>query len=85
MTEPNVVPYLDTLKAFGINAKDWLVKAAKSKTIWFSTLLAIFGALETFLPTVQTVIGNHYGAILTVVGFVTALLRFATTQPIADK
>jgi hypothetical protein len=85
MTEPNVVPYLDTLKLMGINAKDWLIKAAKSKTIWFSTALTIFGALQIYLPTFQSEMGAHSGAILTAVGIVTALLRFATTEAIADK
>lgn len=85
MTEPNVVPYLDTLKLLGINAKDWLIKAAKSKTIWFSTLLTIFGALQIYLPSMQAIMGPHSGAILTGVGIVTALLRFATTEAIADK
>ena len=84
-TEPNVVPYLDMLKVLGVNAKDWLIKAAKSKTIWFSTALTIFGALQIFLPTVQAVMGAHSGGILTAVGVITALLRFATTGAIADK
>jgi hypothetical protein len=81
----NVVPALDALKFLGINAKDWIVKAAKSKTVWFSTALTIFGALEAFLPQVQAVIGTHYGAILSAVGVITGLLRFATTDAIADK
>ena len=85
MTEPNVVPYLDMLKAMGINAKDWLIKAAKSKTIWFSTALTIFGGLQIYLPSMQAIMGAHSGAILTGVGIITALLRFATTEAIADK
>ena len=85
MEEPNVVPYLDTLKLLGLNAKDWLIKAAKSRTIWFSTALTIFGALQLYLPSLQAFMGSYSGLILTVVGIITALLRFATTEAIADK
>jgi hypothetical protein len=82
----DVVTPLNVLKALGINAKDWLIKAAKSKTIWFATLLTIFGGLETFLPSMQGIIPTHwYGTLLSVIGIVTALLRFATTSSIADK
>ena len=85
MTEPNVTPYIETADTLGIPATTWLVKAAKSKTLWFSTALTVFGALETFLPTIQNVLGSHSGEILTGVGIVTALLRFATTQAISEK
>jgi hypothetical protein len=81
----NVVPALDALKAFGFNAKDWLVKAAKSKTMWFATALTVFGAIEGFLPQIQSLLGSHYGAILSVVGVITGLLRFATTDAISNK
>jgi hypothetical protein len=83
--EPNVIPYLDMLQAMGINAKTWLIKAAKSKTIWFSTALTIFGALQIYLPSMQALMGEHSGVILTVVGIITALLRYATTQPLSEK
>lgn len=81
----NVVPALDALKLVGVNAKDWIIKAAKSKTIWFSAALTVFGAVEGFLPQMATVLGSHYGAVISVVGVVTGLLRFATTDAIADK
>lgn len=86
MTEPNVVPYLDLLKTLGLNAKDWLIKTAKSKTVWFASALSAFGMAETFLPQMQGVIPDSwYGPIFAVVGVVTALLRFATTQAISEK
>lgn len=85
MTEPNVTPYIETADTLGIPATTWLVKAAKSKTLWFSTGLTVFGALEAFLPQVQTVLGSHYGAVLSAVGITTALLRFATTKAISEK
>lgn len=82
----DVVPALDALKALGINVKDWLVKAAKSKTVWFSTALTIVGSIELYMPFLKTLIGEHtYGGILAAVGIVTALLRFATTGAITDK
>lgn len=81
----NVVPALDALKLVGINAKDWIVKAAKSRTIWFSAALTVFGALEGFLPQMSAALGSHYGAIFSVVGVITGLLRFATTDAISDK
>jgi hypothetical protein len=81
----NVVPALDALKSLGFNAKDWLLKAGKSKTVWFSTAVTILGAVELYMPFLKDVIGNHYGALLSVVGITTALLRFATTDAIADK
>jgi len=81
----NVVPALDALKSFGFDAKDWLLKAGKSKTVWFSTAITVLGAVETYMPFLKDMIGNHYGAVLAGVGIVTALLRFATTDAISDK
>lgn len=82
----DVVPALDALKALGINLKGWLVKAAKSKTVWFSTALTILGGVEIYMPFLKTMIGDHsYGVVLTAVGVLTGLLRFATTGAVADK
>jgi hypothetical protein len=82
----NVAPALEVLKAFGFNAKDWLIATAKSKTIWFGGAVAVFGAAETYLPQMQGVIPDAwYGPIFAFVGITTALLRFATTEAIADK
>jgi hypothetical protein len=81
-----VAPALEGLKALGINVKDWLIATAKSKTMWFAGAVAVFGALETYLPQMQGMIPDGwYGPIFTVVGVITGLLRFATKEAIADK
>lgn len=82
----NVGPALDVLKALGFNAKDWLIATAKSKTMWFATAVAVFGAAETYLPQMHGVIPDQwYGPIFAFVGITSALLRFGTTEAIADK
>jgi hypothetical protein len=58
-------------------------KMMKSRTMWFSFLLVIFGALMDNLPALQSLIDpKYYGIILTVVGIITAILRFLTTKPL---
>lgn len=81
----DVVPTLDALKSLGINAKDWLLKAGKSKTVWFSTALTVLGGIEIYMPFIKGLVGDHYGAILAGVGVITGLLRFATKDAIANK
>ena len=59
------------------------MKCYKSKTMWFSVALVIFGALLDNLPALQSVIDpKYYGIILTVVGVIVALLRYVTKEPI---
>ena len=58
----------------------------KSRTMWFSFLLVIFGALFDNFSYLQSVISEkYYGILLVVIGIVTAVLRFVTTQPLNDK
>ena len=55
----------------------------KSKTIWFSVALVVFGALFDNLPYLQSIIDpKYYGIIITVVGVIVALLRYVTKEPI---
>ena len=55
----------------------------KSRTMWFSLLLVIFGALETGFPYLQSVIDQrYYGVILVSIGVIVAVLRFITTGPV---
>ena len=55
----------------------------KSRTMWFSLLLVIFGALEATFPYLQSVIDQrYYGVILVGIGITTAVLRFLTTGPV---
>lgn len=59
------------------------MKCYKSKTMWFSVALVIFGALLDNLPYLQSIIDpKYYGIIFTVVGVIVALLRYVTKEPI---
>ena len=58
-------------------------KISHSKTMWFSFLLVIFGALEAGFPYLQSIIDErYYGIILVIIGITTAILRFLTTRPV---
>lgn len=60
-------------------------RLSRSKTLWFSLALVVFGALMDNLQYLQTVIDpKYYGAIMIFVGVIVAALRFVTTQPL-DK
>lgn len=55
----------------------------QSKTMWFSLLLVIFGALLDNFSYLQSVIDQkYYGAILVAIGVIVAILRFITTTPL---
>jgi hypothetical protein len=57
----------------------------RSKTLWFSLALVVFGALMDNLQYLQDVIDpKYYGGIMIFVGIIVAVLRFVTTQPL-DK
>jgi hypothetical protein len=61
------------------------MKAYRSKTIWFSVALVIFGAVFDNFSYLQSVIDEkYYGIILVIVGIITGLLRFITSQPIKN-
>ena len=54
-----------------------------SKTMWFSLLLVIFGAIEAGFPYLQNIIDpQYYGVILVVIGIIVAVLRFLTNGPL---
>lgn len=60
------------------------MKCYKSKTMWFSVALVVFGALLDNLPALQSIIDpKYYGIIITVVGVIVALLRYVTKEPIS--
>ena len=60
-------------------------RMSRSKTLWFSLALVVFGALMDNLQYLQNVIDpQYYGGIMIFVGVVVATLRFITTQPL-DK
>ena len=53
-----------------------------SRTMWFSFLLVVFGALFDNFSYLQTVINEkYYGIILVGIGIIVAILRFLTTGP----
>ena len=54
----------------------------KSRTMWFSLLLVVFGALLDNFSYLQSVIDQrYYGIILVIIGVIVAVLRFLTTGP----
>lgn len=58
----------------------------KSRTLWFSLLLVIFGALFDNFSYLQSVIDErYYGISFVAIGLITAILRFLTTQPLDEK
>lgn len=59
------------------------MKMRRSKTMWFSFALVIFGALFDNFTYLQSVIDpKYYGVLLVVIGVIVAILRFVTTKPI---
>jgi len=59
------------------------MKAQRSKTMWFSLALMIFGALFDNFSYVQNLIDpKYYGICLIVIGIIVAILRFITSKPI---
>ena len=55
----------------------------KSKTMWFSLALVIFGALFDNFSYVQNLIDpKYYGVYLIAIGIIVAVLRFVTNKPI---
>ena len=63
-----------------------LKKMLKSKTMWFSGLLMLFGAISDNSDKLQVLLDAHtYNIIMLFVGVAVATLRFVTTQAIDDK
>jgi uncharacterized membrane protein YdcZ (DUF606 family) len=57
----------------------------KSRTMWFSLALVIFGALFDNFSYLQSIIDQkYYGILLVVIGIIVAVLRFVTTGPISN-
>jgi hypothetical protein len=55
----------------------------RSKTMWFSLALVIFGALMDNLQYLQSTIDpKYYGGLMIFIGMIVAALRFATSEPI---
>ena len=62
------------------------MKAHKSKTMWFSLALVVFGALFDNFSSIQGVIGDrYYGFSYIIIGILVAILRFLTTKPLDER
>jgi hypothetical protein len=58
-------------------------RMTRSKTLWFSLALVVFGALMDNLQYLQDVIDpKYYGGIMIFTGIIVAALRFITTEGI---
>jgi hypothetical protein len=63
-----------------------LIGALKSKTMWFSLLLVLFGALMDNSVYLKDLIPAQYlSLIMIAIGVICALLRMVTTQPLSAK
>lgn len=58
----------------------------RSKTMWFSLALMVFGVLFENFSYVQNLIDERwYGPIFITIGIITAVLRFITSMPLDEK
>ena len=58
----------------------------RSRTMWFSFALVVFGALFDNFSYVQNLIDpQFYGFGYIAIGIIVAVLRFLTTKPLDDK
>lgn len=66
--------------------KRYLRGAMRSKSIWLSALVAIFGGLEMYYPYLERNIDpKYYGPIFFGIGMTGIVLRIATKQSLEDK
>lgn len=62
------------------------MNALKSKTIWFSILLAVLGVVEANVGVLQQYMTPQaFGIFSVVVGVIIAVLRVLTTLPLSEK
>ena len=60
--------------------------ALKSKTMWFSLLLVLFGALMDNSVYLKDLIpAQYFSLIMIAIGVACAVLRMLTTQPLSAK
>ena len=63
-----------------------LCRCHKSKTMWFSLLLIVLGAVADNLSYIQSQIDErYYGFIVMSIGIITAVLRWNTHEGLEDK
>lgn len=58
----------------------------KSKTLWFSVLIAIGGVLEQSATLITQLVGQgNIGIVMMVISIAVAVLRVLTTAPLSEK
>lgn len=58
----------------------------RSRTIWFSVLLAFLGVIEQSSSLVTQFVGpENAGLVMIVISVIVAVLRVVTTQPLSEK
>ena len=58
----------------------------RSRTMWFSFALVVFGALFDNFSSIQGLINDrYYGFSYIVIGVLVAILRFLTTKPLDER
>lgn len=58
----------------------------KSKTMWFSAFVMAFGALADNSSMLQSLLSpQNYSLAVLIIGMISAVLRFITTQPLDEK
>lgn len=63
-----------------------MMNALKSKTLWFSLLLVVFGALlDSSLYLRDLIPAEYFSLIMIIIGVIVAALRVVTTQPLNQK
>jgi len=63
-----------------------IMGALKSKTMWFSVLLVLFGALmDNSIYLKDLIPAQYFSLIMIIIGVIVATLRMVTTQPLAAK
>lgn len=63
-----------------------ITKYLKSKTVWFGSLLVTLGAIQTYLPQIQTLISaDTYSIATAAIGVIVIVLRSVTNTSISDK
>lgn len=63
-----------------------ITKYLKSKTVWFGSILVALGAIQTYLPQIQTLISaDTYSIATAAIGVVVIVLRAVTSTSLNQK
>ena len=64
----------------------WIIRSLKSKTILFSLLLAVVGAIQAAMGVFSDILTPQaYGLLTMLIGAIVAGLRYLTTVPLDHK